>query len=141
MLIRRATVSDIDSIMTLGQDPCFNVSNSIPFYEKKELTEWCVKNFDNILCVAEENSKIVGFYYCKVYSYHWATLDNFYVLPEYRGRQISEMMLTTLKNLLRSKQIKYLSILVDTEDIKLIEQMTRRGFSAAKSYKWMDMCL
>lgn len=138
MLIRRATVFDVDAIMELGQDPCFSVSDEIHFYERKELLEWCVKTFDNILCVAEVDKKIIGFYYCKIFSYHWAMLDNFYVLPEYRGQQVSEMMLTTLKNLLKSKQIQYLSILVDSADLKLLNQMKHRGFTLAnKEYQWL----
>ena len=37
---------------------------------------------NNILGVAEHNDAIVGFFFCKVMSSHWAMLDNFYLLPE-----------------------------------------------------------
>jgi hypothetical protein len=87
LIVRDAVPEDVSEIYALGRsDAAFRVSEAIHFYEERELSEWIARPEENILCVALSGSEIIGFCFCKVMSYHWAMLDNFYVKPGSRGK-------------------------------------------------------
>lgn len=122
-------------------DESFQVSERIPFYEKQELQEWVASPRDNILCVAETGGFVVGFFYCKGMSYHWAMLDNFYVIPQQRDGHAGLVLLETLLARLRNRSISYLTTLVECERPQLGRLLQRYGFRRAKCCDWYELFL
>jgi ribosomal protein S18 acetylase RimI-like enzyme len=141
-VVRRARSEDADSIRNLGLgDPAFQVSERIPFYEREELVEWASAPRDNLLFVAEADGCIVGFFFCKVMSQHWAMLDNFYVVPSSRGTGVVDRLRRALTEALQQRGIVYLSTLVAKGDPGLSAKMSRYGFTQSKDYEWMERFL
>ena len=140
LVFREAKLTDVDSIFECGSNVnSFRVSERIKFYEVEELSEWVIDKKNNILGVAEHNDAIVGFFFCKVMSSHWAMLDNFYLLPDFRVNKNGEDMFLFLKGELCQKKIKYLSILVETDKNVLIRYARLLGFSVSNKYQWLEM--
>src|ERR1051325_435638 len=140
MEIRQATLRDAEEIYELGKsDSAFEVSRSIPFYERTELEEWVRSPKDNVLLVAYADGRVVGFLFCKVISHHWAMLDNFYVLPQLRQQGIGSSLLTALTGALKSRGIEYVSALCNANDARLLDQLSRKGFLPAKTYVWLEL--
>lgn len=140
IVVRDAREKDIDAIYTLGSsDTVFQVSKHIPFYEREELTEWINNPKDNILCVADDNGNVIGFFFCKVMSWHWAMLDNFYCVPSFRNGKISSLMTDALIQRLRQRKVLYLSTLVEEGRISLGRFLRRQGFSMSKRYEWYEV--
>lgn len=140
--IRSARPNDAFQIRTLGTaDPAFKVSDRILFYEHEELIEWALTPKDNILLVLEEHAEgeIIGFLYCKVMSYHWAMLDNSYVLPQHRGKKLGKLLYDTLLAELRARHIVYLTTLIEPGN-PAAERIPRE-FKQAKAYGWYEAWL
>ena len=69
------------------------MSDRIRFYEKTELEQWIAVPRHNIVLVVQKwKDRWQGLVYCKVMSHHWAMLDNFYVLPGFRGYGYDELL-------------------------------------------------
>lgn len=137
--MRSATPNDVESICNLGLDyDAFGVNASIPFYEHDEVTEWIRDSKHNILDVLEVGETIVGFYFCKIMSYHWALLDNFYCLKAYRGQGYGKHMLESLQRRLSDNKIQYVSLLVESDREDLQSFFTKHGFELSKQYVWID---
>lgn len=142
VVIRDALAADIDAIYLLGRsDGAFTVSEKIPFYERQELVEWIASPKDNILCVALQDSRVVGFFFCKVMSYHWAMLDNFYVTSDVRDGRVGRLMFEALTSRLRQKRIVYITTLVEKGRGSLERLLRRQGFRFSKSYNWHECFL
>jgi len=139
---RRAVVDDIPSIISMG---CFagvfTVSDRIHFYEEGELREWISQPHENILLVVENSTVLAGFLFCKVMSYHWAFLDNFYILPQYRNQHYSQILFKELQNELKKKRLIYLSTLVRQNDKVLSRYIRMNGFHEANAYQWYELFL
>jgi GNAT superfamily N-acetyltransferase len=140
--VRPARAEDADAIRALGLgDPAFAVSERIPFYEREELLEWAADPAANLLFVAESEGEVAGFFFCKVISYHWAMLDNFYVKANKRGSGVATALHSALVAELRQRGIVYLSTLVSCDDPKLVETLRHLGFSTSKAYHWYELFL
>lgn len=140
---RWATVNDLGQIVKLGKDNAFKVSKNIRFYEPDELMDWLVGDKD-ILRVLELNRgrKVIGFYYCKLMSRHWAYLDNFYIVPGYRRKGLGRQMLSDLAHQLEGNGIKYLSTLVALHEFDIARWMTQiGGFASKRAYVWLEKFL
>jgi ribosomal protein S18 acetylase RimI-like enzyme len=138
-IVRRATPADTDPIFCMGsQEPAFGVSPQIRFYEKQELAEWIAAPDDNLLLVLDEDGEIRGFLFCKVMSCHWAYLDNFYVSPSCRGHGHGHLLMQALLDLLREREIAYLSTLVAESDAFLSHYFEHSGLVTEKTYVWQE---
>ncbi len=142
LTVRDAQLEDLPEIYALGRsDPAFRVSEVIPFYEESELMEWISRPQENVLCVVLSETGIAGFCFCKVISYHWAMLDNFYVRRECRGGQAGPMLFAELVRRLRDRKISYVSTLIQRDRSALARLTRRYGFRHANSYEWYEMFL
>ena len=138
--IRNASVTDIDAINSLGHsDSMFHVSERIHFYEYEELKEWIQNPRENILCVADLDGEMVGFFFCKIMSWHWAMLDNFYSVPTARDGRIGSLMFDSLISQLKERKIHYLTTLVEDGRIALSRYLRQKGFRASKKYEWHEL--
>lgn len=140
LIFREAKLGDVSSIFNFGiNDDSFRVSEKIKFYEIEELSEWVLDKVNNILAVAEHNGVVVGFFFCKLMSSHWAFLDNFYLDANFRNDNNGKKMFLFLKNKLSRRNIKYLSILVESDKKALIRYSENLGFSKSNKYQWLEL--
>lgn len=142
VIVRDAVRQDVPAICALGlADTAFQVSSRIPFYEPAEVEEWIGKPGDNLVCVADTGAEVVGFLFCKIMSYHWALLDNFYVAPEHRDGVIGTTLLQELIHRLKNRNILYLSSLVEHDRAAIGAWLNNRGFLRSKRYDWYELFL
>lgn len=140
--IRTMRREDIDEVVTAGHsDSAFAVSSTIRFYERAELDEWIDCPTANILLVADSREAICGFLYCKLMSYHWALLDNFYVFPAFRNTGIGEALMKGLLEQLQERNIPYLTTLSAVDEPAVGRYIQRFGFQATRTYKWNELFL
>ena len=139
--VRNAVFNDIPAIMDVGSDTAFAVSDCIRFYEPGELEEWINSSKENIVLVAECGDDVVAFTYCKIMSFHWAMLDNFFVRPNHRGGECARELMTALQTELKRRCISYLSTCAASDNEKLGKYLTNRGFSLARNYDWYELFL
>ena len=141
-MVREAALADVDMICQFGTaDIAFAVSEKIRFYERQEIEEWIATRGDNLLLVVEYDAQIAGFLFCKIMSYHWAMLDNFYVSPKFRGQSLGKMMLYDLELRLKKRRVQYLSTLVEQNATKLSRYIRGHGFTPTTTYCWHEKFL
>lgn len=114
---------------TFSKIKTFKVNNQINFYEEKEIIEWSADTKYNLLCVVKENNKFIGFCFCKIFSYHWAFVDSFYIDPAYRRKRIGTQLQEFLINRLKERSIKYISRIIK------VTNKSSQGFLKDKNYK------
>jgi len=72
-------------------------------------------------------------------SIHWALLDNFYVLPNYRYLGLGASLLEALRKKLMEKKVQYLSALFHDEDSETTNFFKKQGVASQDKYLWMDI--
>ena len=142
LIIRNAKKADVNQIYKIGTSTGdFSVSKEIKFYKKYELIEWIKNKQNNIIIVAETNSKIIGFVSCKIMSFHWAMVDNFLVLSKFRKNNIGSQIQTFLEKELKKRKISYLTGLVKPTNPKNTKIIQKYGFKEQDKYIWVDKFL
>jgi GNAT superfamily N-acetyltransferase len=137
--VRKATSRDVEKLFSIGMsDSAFSVSPRIPFYEKGELAYWISRSRDNLLLVVEMNGSIIGFTYAKLMSWHWALIDNFYILPSFRKEGVGKILWNACIQNLRSKGIKYVSTIVRRKDTIAIAFLQSLGCKVCGDYVWTE---
>jgi GNAT superfamily N-acetyltransferase len=140
--IRFAKIDDVEAIFRIGRKSNeFSVSNKIRFYEKDEIAKWVNERENNIVIVAESNSVIIAFAYCKLMSHHWALVDNFFVMPEFRKIGIGSKMEDFLEKELVKRKINYVSRLVKPDHRNSRKFLKVKGFKEHDKYIWIDKLL
>jgi len=142
MIIKRV---DKDNYLSLYKEfskiKDFRVNSKVTFYELEEIEEWIKNPKENIFYAAFQNEKLVGFCFCKIMSNHWALIDNFYVKPEFRNKNIGKKIQLFIENKLKKANIKYISRVTRSNNIKMHRFLSRTGYSKRDSYVWYDKFL
>ena len=139
--IRKMKIEDVETVFNLGvKEERFNVSKQKKeaFWAKEQLTSWVKKNKD-VLLIAEDNGKIVGY---ALSAYHAptgkATFENLYVIEEYRskgvGRELTECLIKELKKC----GATYICALVEQDNLPIIKCLEKPGFVRGKDFTWME---
>jgi len=116
----------------------FKVNHRINFYEQKEISEWTKDRRNNLLCVIKNNNKIIGFCFCKIFSYHWAFVDNFYILPEHRRKKMGTILQEFLMNKLKEKSITYVSRIVNVKNLSSQKFLKNKNYKSSGKFIWYD---
>jgi ribosomal protein S18 acetylase RimI-like enzyme len=139
--IRRITIKDIGVIYQLGKSaPEFNVApHSSGFWSQQALSSWLNKNDDPLL-LAEEDGEIIGFILCQ---FHWptgkATIENILVKKQYRGKGVGTQLLQSCLEALKTVGARYICALTKTDNISMLDFMSKRGFHKGFTFIWLDM--
>ena len=142
VITRLAKFEDARSIMLMARPLSeFAVSPNIKFYEQEELEEWAADPRNNVLAIAERDGHVTGFFFCKIMSWHWAMLDNFYVHPDTDAAATAKRLWQFLREELGRRKIAYLTTLVEEGRTPLRRLLRVRGFSDSKCYRWMELFL
>ena len=106
--------------------------------DKYVVNNWFEKIYNknnNIIYVAKDNNKIVGYIYCKITSIEngptiqlEALIDGIYVLEDYRNQGIATALINKIKEWAKQKNIKYLLLNVLEENENAIRLYYKEGF-------------
>jgi len=140
--IRKAKFSDASAIYHLGKKIHeLDFSRKLPFHGLSEMKEFISHPKENILFVAEENDKIIGFIFAKILSHHaggWCMLDNLAVEKHHRHKHIATQLLHALYSELKKKKVWYVQILEEIHHEKTRAFWKREGYKETKSFLWAE---
>ncbi|MDO8571585.1 MAG: GNAT family N-acetyltransferase [bacterium] len=144
--IRRAKVSDIDSVVSLAmelmkmhakQDPLFEMKIGVRPVYKKYFIEG-LRSSKKILLIARDREIVVG-YILAVYSErkpifkikNIGVVNEIYILPEYRKQGIARKLLEEIDNWFKKKNLHHSQLFVHGSNISAQKTWKALGF---KSY-------
>ncbi len=132
---------DVDSIYEIGKStPEFKIShnpNSI-FWPKETLLNW-VGTKEDVLLVAEEKGEIMGFVICRTHKKtSTASLDNIWVSPRFRGKDLSKKLLNYLLKELKKREIGYVFGLVKEDNLSSIKFFEKNNFNKGYNFYWVE---
>jgi len=138
MRIIRAKIGDVDAIYELGINvPEFKVGDNASCFWPKEVLLNLIKSKKDIFLVAKDKDKIIGFCIVAVHLPTLkATIENRFVLPEYRGKGVASQMNKVSEEILVKKGIKYICAFVEDDNIASAKMLENQGFEKGKLYYW-----
>lgn len=142
MTVREMNKEDIEAVFELGHGCEEFTTENGSFWSKEQLQRWC-NSPDDLLLVAEENGRIIGF---SLYAVHIptgkVTWENLYVDPEMRGRGIAAALIEEGHLRLKAKGYSYL-VLQDnsTDQERFAHYLERFGFKKGSKVLWLDTIL
>lgn len=140
--IVRMRPPDIDEIYQLGLFQDEFSSSSSSFWTKEQLLAWCQSRND-LLLVAKNNNKIIGFsFYAVHFPTKKVTWENLYVVPEARGSGVAKRL--TAEGLKQLKQMGYvyLMLCVNAKNQEsFIRFLENYGFKRGNKVWWVDLSL
>jgi len=140
MIIRQATLNDIPTLLQFEQgvitaerpfDPTL-VPGAIKYYD----LEMFITSPDVHILVAEENGELAGSGYARIkqsekayYDFErYAYLGFMYVLPQYRGRGINNLIIDKLKEWVQAQGLTELRLQVYAGNDSAIKAYEKAGF-------------
>lgn len=145
MVIRRATVSDFETLYEIGlATPEFKVSSNGEFMERDEFRS-AIENPNGMFLLSEDHGTTTGFIYANRKDIErgpktkWACLVYLVVKPGYRKRGVAQELFNECTEELKSKGISKIYGWANSEsDGSIIEFMKKNGFTEGHKYVWMD---
>ena len=131
---------DIETIYQMGSESrAFTVSDMSTFWSKESLYQWIINNKQDVLLVAEDGSKIMGFIMTQVHGPTGkATIENIYVDKLFRGRGIGLKLLKECLKCLKEKRVAYVCAMVKTENEPTLKFFESLGFKKGYNFAWME---
>lgn len=142
MKIRKATLEDTDKIFSLAKsEKNFKVSEEAPYFWPKHILKICLES-NNPIFVAEEGNNILGFIITNYNpSFSKAIIENIYVDPEYRGKNIGEELLKKLIEELKSIKCEYVCCQTEKDNSNALDFFIKNGFNRGIDCVWLDKIL
>ena len=108
-------------------------------YSEKAVQNWHIDRKDDIILVAEEENKIVGFILAILNQPepNCAIIENLAVIPEYRGKKIGSQLLNECLKLLKLRGVSFVSISVKAHLARSINFWQKHGFKGKEHMLWM----
>jgi ribosomal protein S18 acetylase RimI-like enzyme len=143
MKIKTATLGDVDTLVKLGNSVNeFQVSDEVVTFWPKEVLVNCIKSKNNPIFVAIKNKEIIGFIISNYNSYFKkAIIENIFVNPDFRGKEVGKLLLCNLLSELKSLGCEYVCSLTEVENEVAIEFYLKNGFNKGISCVWLDNIL
>ena len=141
--IRRMEKKDVEAVYSLGtSEERFRVGgDGAVFWPRGQLSDW-VKSKTDVLLVAEDNDKIVGY---ALSQYHAPTkkavFENLHVSPEYRGEGVGSQLTDQLVAHLKKQGAVYICALVEPNNEAILNTLTQKGFEKGKKMRWLGLNL
>jgi len=141
--IRRMEKKDVEAVYSLGtSEERFRVGgDGAVFWTKEQLSRWTQSETD-VLIVAEDRSKIVGY---ALSQYHpptkKAVFENLHVSPEYRSQGVGSQLTDQLVAHLKKQGAVYICALVEPNNEAILNTLTQKGFEAGKEMRWLGLNL
>ena len=137
--IRKANANDVAKLISIGKrvDEFKVDKETRGWWSKKQLEKW-IKSKSDVVLVAEEDKRIVGFV---MFAHHTptgkVTYENGWIDREYRGKEIIlELTKIGLKKL-KAKGARYICGLVKKDNINSIIFLEKNKFKKGFDFTWM----
>lgn len=142
MKIRKMQAKDIKRVYKVGiQVEGFAVSNESRFYSRKHFENW-VKNGDDVLLVAEENGRIIGFFMSQFHKHTGGVIiSNTYVDEQYQRKGVGKGLIKEGLKQLKRRKASYVYAQVKIKNPKVIKFLESLGFNKGYDFTWMETVL
>ena len=143
MKIRDANLQDINSIVNLGKNVKeFDTTKKVVSFWPRHIIENCINSESDILLVAEENNKLVGFIIVQnSISFKKAVIENIFVHQDYRNKGIAQLLLHKAIDKLKELKCEYIVTLVKEDNEKSIKFYLKNKFNKGVNCRWLDFIL
>ena len=143
MKIRDANSQDINSIINLGKNvEEFDTTEKVVSFWPRHIIENCINSKNDILLVAEENNKLVGFIIVQnSISFKKAVIENIFVHQDYRNKGIAQLLLHKAIDKLKELKCEYIVTLVKEDNEKSIKFYLKNKFNKGINCRWLDFIL
>lgn len=137
MIIQKMTLEDVATILWIGNCvSAFEVAEQDCFWSREELENW-IRADEDVLLVARENDKIVGFTLSTLHRPTGkATWENLYVLPDFRSKGVGRQLIEDLCLKLKQKDALYMCFFVRAENLEEVSYFQHRGFGRGFNFVW-----
>ena len=138
--IRSMNEEDIEKVYELGlNESRFMVGDhSSGFWTKNQLENW-VKSTSDILLIAEDKSKILGYVMSQLHiPTRKATIENLYVREDYRGEGVGTSLIEECLRLLKEKGATYFCAMVEYDNKAMLNLVHSLGFQKGHLFYWVD---
>ena len=143
MRIRTATLQDIKKIDKIGNSVNeFQVSKEVVTFWPESVLSNCIQSKNNPILVAEESKHIIGFIIANYnLCFKKAIIENIFVSPEYRGKNIGESLLKSLLKKLIALKCEYVCSLTEEKNNVAVDFYIKNGFNKGINCVWLDTIL
>ena len=140
MKIRNARLFDANIIFDIGNSVKeFKVSDKASSFWSREILKNCVNSKTDFLLIAEDNKDIIGFIIANYNpNFKKAIIENIFVKPEFKDRDIGKRLLKFLLDKLKKIKCEYVCALVDTNGKPAINFYLKEGFNKGMNCVWFD---
>lgn len=140
--IRKMNIGDTEEVYNLGVSQKEFASESVCFWTREQLNQWCQSPSD-VLIVAEQNQKIVGF---SLYSAHVptgkVTWENLYVIPMARKNGVASALAKEGLKQIRDLGYKYIVSYINADDQNSFASFAGKfGFKKGNKVLWIDQAI
>ncbi len=143
MIIREATLDDVDKIYDLGKMvEEFNVSSKAATFWPKHILRNCIRSKTDWLILAEESGEILGFSidnFSPVFKK--AVIENIFVPPQHRRKGVGKKLLSAAVEKIQETDCEYICILTEDVNKTAIDFYLKNGFNRGKNFAWLDKVL
>lgn len=142
MIIREATIKDINKIHNLGKDvEEFDTTNEVVTFWPKQILKNCVNSTTNFIIIAEDK-EIIGFIIANYNPvFKKAIVENIFVHPDFRGQKVGQKLINSLMEKLEQIKCEYVCILTESNNKNAIEFYQKMGFNRGINCAWLDKVL
>jgi len=130
---------DLDEVFNIGREiKEFKIDENFEsFWNKEQLQNW-IKSKSDVLLVAKEKEKIVGFILIAVHNpTQKATIENIWVHENYRKNGIANKLVAQGLNQLKEKNVKYICALAKVDNLVSIKFFEKNNFSKGYDFTWL----
>lgn len=140
--IRKMSSKDVEEVYNLGIIQKEFSSENGTFWTKEQLSQWCQSSND-VLIVAEQDKKIVGF---SLYAVHVptgkVTWENLYVISSARKTGVASALIKEGHKQIKALGYKYIASCVNADDQRSFALFAEKfGFKKGNKVLWIDQII
>ena len=142
MNIREGNLSDIEELLKLGSRvEEFKTAEEVVTFWPRHILENILGNNRDIILVAEDDNKIVGFTIVNYSpSFKKALVENLFVDPKHRNKGIGSRLIKTLLRHLQRVGCEYVCTLIEASS-GAVPFYLKMGFNRGIDCAWLDKVL
>lgn len=137
IIIENAKETDVTQIWKLGHASWeLHPSADSEWHTSDELKRWIDNLGSDILLIAKDKEKVVGFSLTSVFI-DWAMCHDLYVDLKYRRLGIAKKLINETIKRLKKKEIAYLGLVVNVKNEGSLKFYSSNGFKKGYKFYWM----
>jgi len=133
--IRRAKKEDISKILALGRKTKeFSAGGKTRFYGKKEVSEFIRNPKNNLLLVALQENKLIGFIYAKIITSEWCLFESMAIIKNFRKKGIATLLFDELHSIIKNRGIEIIEAYISPTNKNIRRFCKKFGFKEIKNF-------